>query len=1014
MKANSPKKDMQQPDDLTTMNTGKQYWLSLRDKENTPAYRAILEREFPEGTLVAAGGIDRRTFLTLMGASLALAGLTSCRRPEEEIVPYVSKPEELTIGNALQYATSMPLGTEAHSLLVTAREGRPISIQGNPLDTATGSASTVWANASILNLYDPDRSQHVYAGMAQSPVATFLDTWSSLYATQKENGGESLALLCRPSASPTLDRLLGAFRTVFPSALVATWDPVSDTAILEGHRIAFGRPLRAQYDFTHADIILALDADPFGNDYDAFANARGFATRRQVDSADATMNRLYVVEPSLTQTAALADHRLRLEAGRIPGFAATLLDALAERGLPVPASLRTLNPADTMIDSRWINAVADDLLAHRGQSLVVAGRGQHASVHALVAVINHLLGNSGRSVQYVTQPHAHESDPDSLRTLTTAMNEGKVETLIILGGNPVFDAAVDLDFRSALSKVGVSIHAGLHRDETAHACTWHLPLRHYLEAWGDVSSLHGHFGVIQPLIEPLYKDGISDVELLALLTTGVLEKGHDIVRETWEGIIPGLPAHTWRGILHDGLFPRDIDVETPVPAIDAIATQLSADLFTPVALSRENMEVLFRLSPAVHDGRFANNGWLQEFPDPVTKLTWDNAALISQRTAGELELQDGDLVRLTIQGRETPMPVWVLPGQADYCVTLLLGYGRRHAGRVGTGCGFNSYRLRGTDNLYTARGLGIGPTFARHKLACVQDHHGLDVERMAREGVQERLPMIYREGTLEQYRTHPTFAKDLVVAPPLRSSWEHHDYSEGHQWGMSIDLNACIGCGSCTIACQSENNIPVVGKDQVLNGREMHWIRIDRYYTGDIDDPGVRVMPLACHHCEMAPCEQVCPVAATSHDEEGLNVMTYNRCIGTRYCSNNCPYKVRRFNFYNYTRDLPESVHMVQNPDVTVRFRGVMEKCTYCTQRITRGKIKAKIEGRQLADGDIRVACEDACPTQAIVFGDINDPDSRVSRHKRRDLDYTLLSEYNLRPRTTFLARLRNPNPALS
>jgi MoCo/4Fe-4S cofactor protein with predicted Tat translocation signal len=1006
--------DMQQPTDPETVHTGKKYWLSLRDRENTPAWREELAREFPEGTLDMASGMDRRTFLTLMGASLALAGLTSCRRPEEEIVPYVSKPEELTIGNALQYATSMPHGTECHSLLVTAREGRPVGIQGNPLDSATGSASTVWANASVLNLYDPDRSQHAYAGMAQSSVATFIETWTTLHATHKEDGGASLALLCRPSASPTLDRLLDVFRTTFPAAMVATWDPVSDTAALEGHRMAFGRPLRARYDFSRADIILALDADPFGSEYDAFANARSFAARRNVETNDATMNRLYVVEASLTQSSTLADHRLRLAAGRIPGFIASLLHALAERGLNVPSSLLSATPADSEIDTRWIEAVADDLFAHRGQSLVVAGRGQHAAVHAMVAVINDLLGNIGHTVRYAAQPHAHEADPASLKTLTAAMKEGKVENLVILGGNPVFDAPADLSFRSALGNVGVSIHAGLHRDESAHACTWHLPLRHYLEAWGDVSSMHGHLGVIQPLIEPLYEDGISDVELLALLVTGSLQKGYDIVRETWQNILPGLPESAWRGVLHEGLLPRDINLETPSPAIDAIATQLPSTLFTPAPLSRENMEVLFRLSPAIHDGRYANNGWLQEFPDPVTKLTWDNAALISRSTATELGVQDGDLLRLTLDGRETPMPVWVLPGQADYCVTLLLGYGRTHAGRVGTGCGFNTYRLRGSDGLYTARGLRMGPPFATHDLACVQDHHGLDVERMARQGVQERLPMIYREGTLDQYRSHPTFAKDLVKAPPLRSSWEHHDYSEGHQWGMSIDLNACIGCASCTIACQSENNIPVVGKSQVLNGREMHWIRIDRYFTGDIDEPGVRVMPLTCHHCEMAPCEQVCPVAATSHDEEGLNVMTYNRCIGTRYCSNNCPYKVRRFNFYNYTRDLPESLHMAQNPDVTVRFRGVMEKCTYCTQRITRGKITAKNEGRSLADGDIQVACEAACPTQAIVFGDINDPDSRVSRSKRRDLDYTLLGEYNLRPRTTFLARLRNPNPALS
>jgi MoCo/4Fe-4S cofactor protein with predicted Tat translocation signal len=994
--------------------TGKAYWLSLRDRNDTPEYRALVEREFPEGTLELASSMNRRSFLTLMGASMALAGLTSCRRPVEEIVPYVSKPEEITPGNALQYATSMPLGTEIHSLLVQAREGRPVKIMGNPLDARTGSASTAWAGASILGLYDPDRSQTALAGTAESNVQTFVGAWTPLHAKYQANGGAGLGLLCQPFASPTLLRQLDAFRAAFPAATVATWDPVSDRAQLEGHGAVFGRPLRAIYDFSQADVVVALDADLFGTEYGAFENARGFAARRRVEKPGDTMNRLYVVEPSLSQTAALADHRLRLHAGGIPAFTAILLmNVLADARLPIPASILAAVPADPPKDAEWIAAVAADLIKHRGRSIVAAGRGQHPAVHALVALINSVLGNTGQTVRYAAQPFASESDPESLATLTMLMRASKIETLVILGGNPVFDAPADLEFATALANVGTSVHVGLHRDETANACTWHVPLRHYLEAWGDVSSMHGHVGVIQPLIEPLYADGVSDVEMLALIAGGKLEKGYDIVKATWQQLSPGLSERAWRGILHDGLLPREIALEAPVPAADAVAALMSRTLFAPPALSAANMELTFRLSPGVHDGRYANNGWLQEFPDPVTKLTWDNAALMSRRTASELGLKDGDLVRLTCAGRETPMPVWTMPGQADYCVTVALGYGRKHAGRVGTGVGFNTYRLRRSDALYHSTQLTVGPAFAVHKLACVQDHHGLDVEKMAREGIQERLPQLYREATLGEYGKKPTFAKERVEMPELRSMWDDHGYKDGHQWGMSIDLNACIGCGACTIACQSENNIPVVGKKMVLNGREMHWIRIDRYFTGDEDDPGVRVMPLACHHCEMAPCEQVCPVAATSHDAEGLNVMTYNRCIGTRYCSNNCPYKVRRFNFHNYTGDIPETVQMAQNPDVTVRFRGVMEKCTYCTQRITRGKTAAKVEGRALKDGDIATACEQSCPTQAIVFGDLNDPASRVSQEKTRDRDYALLGEFNLRPRTTFLARLRNPNPML-
>ena len=1005
--------DEEMNQESTASNPGKKYWLSLRDRAGTPEYRALVAHEFPDGTAELFTSMNRRTFMTVMGASMALAGLTSCRRPEEEIVPYVSRPEEITLGNALQYATSMTLGTEVHSLLVTAREGRPVHISGNALEARGGSGAHPWASASILDLYDPDRSQHAVRAGLPATVQDFIGVWTPLSAKYAENGGTGLALLLRPYASPTMTRLVDAFRAAFPAAVVAVYDPVSDAHMLEGHRRAFGRALRPVFDFTLADVVVALDADLFGTEYDAFGHARDFAAQRRVTTATDTMNRLYVVEPGLSQTAALADHRLRIPASRIPGVAAALLHALAARGLAVPAAVLSSAKPGTDADATWIDAVAEDLLAHRGRGIVAAGRGQDPAVHALVAVINALLGNAGQTVQYAAQPFAAESDPAALADLTMYMRAGKVETLVILGGNPVYDGPADLDFRGALTSVGTSIHAGTHRDETARACTWHLPLRHYLEAWGDVSSMRGHLGIVQPLIAPLYADGISDIELLALLSGNAAAKGVELVKATWQTLVPGMNERAWRGVLHDGTFPRAILLEAPAPDASTVAAALRPALFAPPALSPTQLEVTFRPSFAVHDGRFANNGWLQEFPDPVTKLTWDNAAILSRRTAAALGLKDGDLVRLSISGRETPMPIWTMPGHADHCVTLTLGYGRMNAGRVGTGAGFNAYRLRTSMAMYHGVGLTAGAPFATHDMACVQDHHGLDVERMAREGIQERLPQLYREGTLAEYRTHPDFAKERVEMLPLVSSWDEHPYDRGHQWGMSIDLNTCIGCGACTIACQSENNIPVVGKRMVMNGREMHWIRIDRYFTGDVDNPGVRVMPVGCQHCEMAPCEQVCPVAATSHDEEGLNVMTYNRCIGTRYCSNNCPYKVRRFNFHNYTADLPETVRMAQNPDVTVRFRGVMEKCTYCTQRIERGKIAAKRDGRPLQDGDISPACEQSCPTRAIVFGDINDPASRVTAEKKRDRDYALLGEFNLRPRTTFLARLRNPNPRL-
>jgi Fe-S-cluster-containing dehydrogenase component len=774
-----------------------------------------------------------------------------------------------------------------------------------------------------------------------------------------------------------------------------------------------GRRLRPLYDYSAARVVVALDADVFGTERNAFAHARAFAAQRKLVDASDSMNRLYLVESSLSQTAALADHRFRMPACRIPAFLAALAQALAATGATIPAALLAKLPAAGDGDTARINAIARDLLANKGAGILVAGRGQPAAVHALTAAINDALGNIGNTISFVEEPFTHESDNTSLKDFVAAMRNGDIETLIMLGGNPVFTMPADMEFRSALENVGVSVHHSLYVDESSSAATWHLPARHYLEYWGDAAYNDGFIGVIQPLIAPLFEDGLSDVETLDLLVSGERKRDAGIVRTTWDKLLPGLNTQSWRGILHEGLHPYPAP---PVAArIDASAASalIDKDVFDAHPPDKSSMELVYRLSPAVHDGRFANNAWLQEFPDPVTKLTWDNAALMSRATADALGLKDGDLVRLGFEERDTPMPVWVVPGQADFSVTVLLGYGRRRAGRVGSGVGFNAYRLRTSSSLYIAQGLNIGPAFGTHAMACVQDHHGLDTERMARQGVRERLPQIYREGALEDFRKNPAFAADVVYMPGLRSMWPDHNYDTGMQWGMSIDLNACIGCGSCTIACQSENNIPVVGKEQVLNGREMHWMRVDRYFAGDEDDPSVRVMPMTCHHCELAPCEQVCPVAATSHDEEGLNVMTCNRCIGTRYCSNNCPYKVRRFNFYNYTGDMPDIMKMAQNPDVTVRFRGVMEKCTYCTQRIERARIQAKLEGRAVRDGDILAACQEACPTQAIVFGDINDADSAVTKEKASPRKYVLLGEYNLRPRTTYLARITNPNPGL-
>lgn len=990
----------------------KHHWRSIAHLENDPRVRELMEREFPEGTTELASSIDRRSFLGLMGASLALAGLTGCRRPEERIVPYVSKPEEITLGIPQQYATSMPLGTESFPLLVESHEGRPTKIMGNP-QSATGTATLPWVSASILGLYDPDRSQHVRERGQQTFAGSFTAAWAGMRTALAASGGEGFALLVESYASPTMHRLLADFRTAYPRAQVAVWNPVNDENLLEGMRLATGSAVEPHYDYEKADVVLTLDADILGTETGALAASRGFAARRHVRSTKDTMNRLYVVEPSLTQTSGMADHRLAVASRMTGAFAAALVLALAEQGVVVPG----VNLGDYAMhpfDRTWLAAAAKDLARTRGRSIVVAGRRQPPAVHALVAAINAALGNTGTIVQHVTRSHSTPAATASLVALTDAMKAGTVKTLVILGGNPVYTAPAALGFGTLLDGVATSVHLGAHVDETSERCTWHLPQAHYLEQWGDVSGSDGRLGIIQPLIAPLYDECRSDIEILSLLVTGTEAKGYDLVRTTWSALLPAAGFEGgFRTVLHDGLHAVPAQAASAPVNTAAVAAAIAAQPFPRNNPSASELEIVFALSPTLHDGRYANNGWLMEFPDPVTKLTWDNAAIMSRATAGELGLKNNDLVRMSLDGRDAVAPVFVMPGQAEGSITFTLGWGRRRAGRIGTNRGFNAYRLRTAEAADYAIGVTLTRVDSDYKLACVQDHHGLDEEKLAAEGVAERLPFIVREGTLEEYRKEPAFAKERVHLPPLKSMWDDHVYDKGHQWGMTIDLNACTGCGACTVACQSENNIPIVGKEQVLNGREMHWIRIDRYFSGEVDRPMVLVQPMACVHCEMAPCEQVCPVAATTHDEEGLNTMAYNRCIGTRYCANNCPYKVRRFNFFNFQKDMPETLQMAMNPEVSVRFRGVMEKCTYCTQRISLGRIAAKRDGRALADGDIATACEQACPTQAIVFGDINDPKSRVTEMKKNERDYALLGELNVRPRTTFLARLRNPNPDL-
>ena len=1001
------------------------YWRSLEQIDDRPEYREALEREFPKGASELPEGVTRREMIQLLGASLSLAGIAGCRRPVEEIVPYVTAPEEMVPGIPSYYATTMPFRRSAYGVIVESHEGRPTKIEGNPAHPSTLGASSSRIQASVLGLYDPDRSQSVTLKGEKKSWNDFVAAWGSLSAAHAADGGAGLAVLSESFSSPTMARLTSDLRARYPKLQWATYDAVSDENRLAGLRQATGRDLDLMLRFDRASVIVCLDADPLLTDPEMIAHARGFAAGRRAGSSGGAMNRLYAVEGVFSLTGAMADHRLRLESRQI----APLVAALAAR-LGV-AGATSLPNSVAGVDPRWIDALAKDLLANRGKGLIVAGDRQPAAVHAAVCALNTHLGNTGTTVSYYETKDAALPSVSSLASLVASMKGGAIQTLVILGGNPVFDAPADLDFPAALSKVPHSIAFGHTIDETSSKAEWHIPRAHYLESWGDARAVGGTLSVIQPLILPLF-GGRTPIEVLGLMVGGKDRPGYDIVRDTWKPILgEGEFDKKWNRVLHDGLLAGG-ELPEVVPDSKAAAfAELNAG-------SSSGPEIVFLPSASLHDGRFANDGWLQELPDPLTKLTWDNPALVSPKMAETLGVANGDVVRLDYAGRALDLPVWILPGMADGVVALTLGYGRTRAGRIGSGVGFDTFTMRPSGSPGFVTGATLTKRGGKYALSATQNHGSMEGRPIVRESTLAELRTASAKATADKsadksgaaapvpaegahapdpHQAPKGTASPLGVYPEQPhhfSLWKEHTYDQGNQWGMTIDLNTCIGCNACMTACQSENNVPVVGKIQVSNGREMHWIRVDRYFSGEPSgSPEVVFQPVPCMHCEDAPCEQVCPVAATVHDGEGLNVMVYNRCIGTRYCSNNCPYKVRRFNFFNLTKDTPDILKLAMNPDVTVRARGVMEKCTYCTQRISRAKIDAKLAGRALRDGDVKTACQQACPASAIEFGNLRDASSRVVKAKADPRNYALLEELNTKPRTTYLAKVRNPNPEL-
>jgi MoCo/4Fe-4S cofactor protein with predicted Tat translocation signal len=997
------------------------YWRSLGELDESPESRAFLEREFPQGASELPDGITRRDMMMLLGASMSLAGLAACRRPVEQIVPYVTAPEDVVPGIPRYFATTMPFGRSAYGLIVETHEGRPTKIEGNPAHPSTLGASSSRIQASVLGLYDPDRSHTLRLKGEPKSWADFVTAWAELSKAHAADGGAGLAVLSESFSSPTLARLASEFRTRYPKATWATFEAVSDENRLAGLRSVIGRDVDQMLRFDQASVILALDADPLLTDPEMIRHTRGFAAGRRAGASGGEMNRLYAVEGVFSLTGAMADHRLRLESRQIASFVAALA---ARLGSPAAASAGASVPG---VDARWIDALAKDLLANRGKGLIVAGDRQPAAVHAAVCALNTSLGNTGRTVSYFETRDAALPSVSSLASLVAAMNGGTVQTLVVLGGNPVFDAPADLDFAAAMAKVPHSIVLGHSIDETSSKAEWHVPLAHYLESWGDARAVGGTLSVVQPLILPLF-GGRSPVEVLGLMVGDKERPGYDIVRDTWRPILGEAEFdNKWNRVLHDGLLAGS-ELTAVVPGAKAGGL---AELAGAAPAAASDLEIVFVPSASLHDGRFANDGWLQELPDPLTKLTWDNPALVSPKTAEALGLENEDVVRVEYSGRSLELPVTLVPGMMDGVVALTLGYGRSQAGRIGSGVGFNTFTIRSSSAPGFNSGAKVTRVGRRYSLSATQEHGSMEGRPIVRESTLTALRSAPAKATADKPAAGAEPAEGAHAAdsqpaaksgalgvfaehPEHFSLWDPHAYDRGHQWGMTIDLNSCIGCNACMMACQSENNVPVVGKIQVSKGREMHWIRVDRYFSGDPSgSPEVVFQPVPCMHCEDAPCEQVCPVAATVHDGEGLNVMVYNRCIGTRYCSNNCPYKVRRFNFFNFTKDKPESLKLAMNPDVTVRARGVMEKCTYCTQRINRVKIDARLAGRQVRDGDVKTACQQACPASAIEFGDLRDAESRVVKAKADPRNYALLEELNTKPRTTYLTKLRNPNPEL-
>ncbi len=1030
------------------------YWRSLSELHQCSDFKQFLDREFPVAASEFPEGVSRRRWIQLMGASLAVAGATGCRYPEETIAPFVLRPEGRIPGETYSRATNFELAGRVYNLLISCVDGRPLKVEPNTQHPA-GVGTDVYSQASMLGLYDPDRAHgREFAllrrgnGRAESmDWAAFGNLGAGLVKSAESNdGGAKFAVLIEPTSSPSILRLLAELKKRLPKAMIAKYSSVGGDAMRAATEQAFGKPAKQVLDLAAAQTIVAIQADILGADGEFLSNARGFAQHR--DPVHGKMNRLYVVEGGYTATGASSDSRLALRPSEMPAF----LGELARRVEKLQGgeshehadgneSFDEMSPAERL--ERFLDVLSHDLAESKGDAVVVVG--EHLGAEAIRAgiALNQMLGALGSLQKFIPEPDSELGEIASLVDLVEKADSGELDTLFILGGNPVFTAPSDVNFKAAIGKVETTVYLGEYDDETAAACVWSLPLAHPLESWGDVVDSNGFYGVCQPQIMPLL-GGRPAVEVLAMMLGGNVLDGESIVRLTAEKISgASLSEREWRQLLHDG-YSEGIQVAPEPLAIQDSGFEFVKDAPKSLSfqeISLDDVEVLFVPADGIYDGRFANNGWLQELPQALTKLTWDNAALMSPRTAAAIDVKHGLMVALRRGDAFVELPVFEIPGMAPGVVQVAIGYGRSRAGVVGgleqdgiAVVGTNVAPIRTRDAMLTAYNVEARPRYSEYAMAATQDHWAID-ERGQNE-TESRSFTLVREGSIALFDKMPNFAEakgphvpkvgreGSLGKEPIASIEIEQPFLP--QWGMAVDLSKCIGCNACVVACQSENNVPIVGKEQVANSREMHWLRVDRYFQGDADNADVVQQPVACMHCETAPCEQVCPVAATVHTPEGINAMAYNRCIGTRYCANNCPFKVRRFNYFNFNGDVgvgygidayPKSIEnanrklqaLVLNPDVTVRGRGVMEKCTYCVQRVEHAKIEARKDGgRAIRDGEVITACQSACPTRAIEFGNVADPSSKVSQQHADARAYGMLEQLNVKPRTEYLARVRN------